>query len=396
MQLDDPVAAPCHPTPYGYYRTLQQGPALAWHPARQLWVASRAAVIRAVLDHPHCLVRPMAEPVPPAIAGSSAGEVFRRLVRMNDGAGHTAPKQALAQALAGVDLDRLAASTRACSTALTAAHGDRLPAAAALNHWVMALPIYAVGELLGAQAGQLAPLSAAVSDFVQGLSPRSDAAQLERANRAARKLLRCLRESTMSATQRDASLGGAIARAAALAGWTDGDAILANLLGLLAQTHDATAGLIGNAIVALLTHPDWQQRLRNDRQSSAAFMREVIRYDAPIQNTRRFIARDCQIDGVTLRAGEAILLLLGAAGRDEQEHLDGQHFMPGRAAGPLPGFGHGRHACPGQKIALSIAGAAIDSLLRLDLPLDDTLHWHYRPSVNARIPQFTQPQEERP
>ena len=53
-----------------------------------LWVASGAQLVEEVLSHPALRVRPLAEPVPAAIAGGSAGEVFGALVRMNDGARH--------------------------------------------------------------------------------------------------------------------------------------------------------------------------------------------------------------------------------------------------------------------------------------------------------------------
>jgi hypothetical protein len=71
---------------------------------RKLWIASSAASVKAVLGNPACHVRPPAEPVPAAIVGSAAGEVFGHLVRMNEGVRHDAPKLALQRFLAGVDL----------------------------------------------------------------------------------------------------------------------------------------------------------------------------------------------------------------------------------------------------------------------------------------------------
>ena len=64
-----------------------------------MWVACGAAAVRAVLTAPQCRVRPTAEPVPRALAGSPAGEIFGRLVRHNDGAGHQPLKQAMAATL---------------------------------------------------------------------------------------------------------------------------------------------------------------------------------------------------------------------------------------------------------------------------------------------------------
>jgi hypothetical protein len=74
---------------------------------------SSAASVKEVLGNPACRVRPVAEPVPAAIVGSPAGEVFGHLVRMNEGLRHDAPKLALQRFLAAVDLDRVQARTEA-------------------------------------------------------------------------------------------------------------------------------------------------------------------------------------------------------------------------------------------------------------------------------------------
>lgn len=383
----DPILAASHARPYPYYRQLQQGAALAWNAELGLWVASRDAVIRAVLAHPHSLVRPGAEPVPRAIAGSAAGAVYARLARMNDGAAHQRCGPPLRSALGGIDLAAARAATQGWAAVLARAHAgrDRLD----MNAWMVDLPTYVVADLLGFEAAQLPAVAAAVRDFVACLSPLSDAAQLRAASVAAADLQAALRRLPVDDGRHDDSLARRIRRQAAQAGWDDTDAILANLLGLLSQTHDATAGLIGNAIVALIEHPEWQQRLRAEPPLSADFVREVCRHDAPIQNTRRFMAQADEVAGVALRAGDSVLLLLGAAGRDAGVHARPDEFLPGRGPAPLAGFGHGRHACPGQALALAIAAAAVDSLLALRLPLSATaLGWRYRPSANARLPQF--------
>src|SRR4051812_12848621 len=101
-----------HPDPYPSYRQLLAGPALWFDPAAGLWVASRAAVVREVMDHPDCHVRPASAPVPPAIAGTSAGALFGALMRMNEGDAHLCPRRIAQPALATVDPALVAHSTR--------------------------------------------------------------------------------------------------------------------------------------------------------------------------------------------------------------------------------------------------------------------------------------------
>src|SRR5262245_35711036 len=81
----DPMHAVTHPDPYPYYADLVARCPLHRDDALGLWVASSAEAVMAVLTSERCRVRPPAEPVPAALAGSAAGDVFGRLVRMNDG-----------------------------------------------------------------------------------------------------------------------------------------------------------------------------------------------------------------------------------------------------------------------------------------------------------------------
>jgi len=99
----DPVAAVTHPDPYPYYADLTAARPLHRDEGLGLWVACSAATVTEVLTSPACLVRPPSEPVPRALVGSSAGSIFGRLVRMNEGAKHAALKPAVSAATAGIE-----------------------------------------------------------------------------------------------------------------------------------------------------------------------------------------------------------------------------------------------------------------------------------------------------
>jgi cytochrome P450 len=362
----NPLAAPSHADPYPYYRSLLAGPELLFEPSLNMWIASRASVIQEVMANPHCLVRPPAEAVPKAICGSSAGAVFGQLVRMNEGAAHASGRRAIVAALAGLDLHHVAGRCTHFAAALNTRHG------ADLTSWVFDLPTYAVADLLGFCEADLPQVAASMADFVRCLSPLSTPEQLASASKAAASML-----------ERFAVLKpGRLA----LDGLDDQDARRANLVGLLSQTHEATAGLIGNCIVALLTRPGMQERLRDDPLLVDAFVREVARFDPAVQNTRRFLAQPTCVAGVALQPGDTILLVLAAASHDGSIHPQADVFLLDRAQGQLPGFGHGRHACPGQALALTIATAAMQYLVATDL---DSISWSYAPSANARLPRFS-------
>jgi cytochrome P450 len=363
VEPSSPIAAASHSNPYPYYQRLQQGPALSFDPALGLWIASQAAVIEEIMANSDCQVRPLAEPVPKAIAGSSAGAVFARLMRMNEGAAHASARQVVGAALGGVDLHALAAR----SAMLASVHGAN--DSKALNHYVFSFPTLVVADMLGFRDDQLAQVTEATRCFVRCLSPLSAPDALRAASTAAQTLGAAFAQLAKDDVD---GLAKDIGQRAARAGWDDADAITANLVGLLSQTHEATAGLIGNCIVALLCEPARVQQLRTYPELIDAFVDERAHVDPPVQNTRRFVAAPTSIAGVQLTPGDAILLLLAVPGQGKN----------------LP-FGHGRHACPGQAIALTIATAAVAHLLALPAALNGaTLGWRYADSLNGRLPQF--------
>src|SRR5207245_9192578 len=121
----------------------------------------------------------------------------------------------------------------------------------------------------------------------------------------------------------------------------------------------------------------------------APLIQEVLRLDPPVQNTRRYLAADTEIAGQQMKAGDAILLLLAAANRDPVANPRPALCDLRRPGRTNFSFGRGLHTCPGATIAAGIAAAGLKKLLASEVAygqLVDTLH--YRPSVNARIPDW--------
>ncbi|AXF22920.1 cytochrome P450 [Burkholderia pyrrocinia] len=385
MNPTDPIAAVTHRDPYPYYAALVDRPSLAFDATLGLWVASRAAAVTAVLGHPACRVRPLDAPVPPALRGTTAGALFGELVRMNDGAlRHDVPKQALRTAFAPIDTAALRDRAAQLATRRLPAPGD----ADALNAWCMTVPVCAVADLLGFDETQLDDIAARVVDFVAALSPLSDAAALARASDGARQLLDRMTERVAQTHAHDGTLVAAVQQAARASGWQASGALVANLVGLLSQTCEATAAWLGNALAAWNGEAQ-AARVAPDDAALDAFVAEVGRFDSPVQNTRRFVAARTTIEGVPVEAGDAILVVLAAANRDPAVYRDPHRLMPGRALGPNFGFGTGPHGCPGERIARAVTAGAFGAWLRAGgWPPRDGLKWNYRASTNVRMPKF--------
>jgi cytochrome P450 len=129
--------------------------------------------------------------------------------------------------------------------------------------------------------------------------------------------------------------------------------------------HETTVNLLGHAIVALLTHPGQLGRVLSGDVSWADVIEETLRNQAPVPNLPlRFAVEDIDIgDGVTLRAGEAILACYGAAGRDPLVHgSDAGLFDATRAVKDHLAFGYGAHYCLGAPLARLEAAVALPAI----------------------------------
>lgn len=382
------VTAATHPAPYAYYAGLISGPPLFFDEELRLWVAARAKVVAEVLDNPHCRVRPALEQVPRALAGLPVGEIFGHLVRMNDGEKHAAPKIALRQALARMDPARVDACARNAVRVLS--ETCDLRSEEAFSTWAHSLPVYIVASLLGFNDAALPKIDTWMAAFVASLSPLSTGEQIAYGTEAAQALLERFAALATEEGAGKESLLGMVQQEAATVGWNNSPAILANCIGLLSQTYDATAGLIGNSIVALLTQPGLEGTVRDEPSAVAALVQEVSRFDPPVQNTRRFVVQSTAIAGIDLAPSDVILLSLAAASRDPHANARPDEFLLERPNRRVFAFGHGVHACPGQVLAASVATAGISELLQTGVALGGrAIHWSYRPSLNGRIPLFT-------
>ncbi|MET8828874.1 cytochrome P450 [Streptomyces sp. NPDC004610] len=165
--------------------------------------------------------------------------------------------------------------------------------------------------------------------------------------------------------------------------------VLATCVLLLNAGYETTVNLIGNAVLALLRHPDQYARLRADPVGTApAVVEEVLRYDAPVQMTTRVAREAGSIGGTELRPGDTVLLLLGAANRDPEVYPDPAVFDIGRTpAAPHLTFSAGPHFCLGAGLARLEAAIALELFAtRLDAPRLRPGELVYRPNLNLRGP----------
>ncbi|WP_275462934.1 cytochrome P450 family protein [Streptomyces noursei] len=133
---------------------------------------------------------------------------------------------------------------------------------------------------------------------------------------------------------------------------------------LLVAGNESTVNLIGNSVLALLRHPDQLAALRADPALLPGAIEEFLRYDGPINTaTFRSTAEPVTFSGVTIPAGELVVVSLLAANRDAGRFADPDRLDVTRPAGGHLGFGHGAHFCLGAPLARMEGEIALGRLL---------------------------------
>jgi cytochrome P450 len=328
--------------PYPAYALLAD--ADPWR-AADGWVVTREGDVRRALECPGLLVAP----VPGAAPGPAGGTVAwwqSRMARFSDGGPH-ARRRAGAEAIVA-RLDPAALERRART--LATAGLDTQVATGCTPADGMALarhaPVAAVAEELGLDPARAQEAASLTRTLTAALSPRLAAPSAPGDPDVAAGALGDLLED----------VAGPEAEA------------VAGAMGILVQAQDATAGLVGNALVA------WARLARGpgDRgwPEAAALVDDTIRRDPPVHWTRRTASAPTELAGRAVEAGEQVWLLLARAA----------------ATGPPPTFGSGPHACPGRPIAVALArgvlAAVADRGLAPSLPAPPG----YEARPNLRIP----------
>jgi cytochrome P450 len=166
------------------------------------------------------------------------------------------------------------------------------------------------------------------------------------------------------------------------------DELIAQTLLLYIAGHETTVNLVAGGTLALLRHPAQLARLREDPALIGNAVEEMLRYDSPVQATRRITLEQVSLSGVTIPAGSFVLASLGSANRDESYWgPDAAELRVDREnARQHVSFGAGPHHCLGASLARLEASIALAQLTARfpGLALDGDVTWNGR--INLRGP----------
>ncbi|MFI5807682.1 cytochrome P450 [Streptomyces sp. NPDC051561] len=156
---------------------------------------------------------------------------------------------------------------------------------------------------------------------------------------------------------------------------------------LIGAGFDTTANQLANSVLALLVdHPEQWRALVEDPSRIPLAVEELLRhvnlFATDTSGFPRVAAEDMEIGGVRIPAGDAVLLSLASANRDEAVFPDADRLDLARTPNPHISFGHGVHYCLGKQLGRMEMEIALEGLVRrfpdLRLAIDeDELPWHH-------------------
>jgi cytochrome P450 len=160
------------------------------------------------------------------------------------------------------------------------------------------------------------------------------------------------------------------------------DEVYDNVVLLYIAGHETTVNLIGNATFALLRNRPQLERLQQGTVEDAGAVEELLRYDSPVQFTRRILLEPVEIGGHAIDPGESVMVGLGAANHDPTKFgTDADELDLSRAnAREHVSFGNGVHHCLGAALARLEGQTVLGSMARRfpDIELGGEPSWNGR------------------
>jgi cytochrome P450 len=347
--------------PYPFFAQARAKGAVQWHEGMGMWLCfthkTSNAVLRArtlgriwtprwpeedlpafALIHVHSLL----ENEPPTHTR------LRRLIASAFGRGHVERLRPRITEMAGALADDLV--------------GDEVEL---ISQYAEPLPVQVIAELLGVPRVDwplLRPWSnAIVKMYEYAVTPSQRVA----AETASREFVEYLRELVVFRRTQpgDDLISSLIAETDGDGARLSEDELVTTCTLLLNAGHEATVNVVGNGVLALLRNPEQLARLRADPSLIPSAVEELIRYDSPLQLFERTALSDTVIGDVTVRAGQKVAALLGAAGRDPAVFDQPDVLDIGRVENPHLGFGAGIHFCVGAPLARVELQVSLQTLL---------------------------------
>ncbi|MEU3098366.1 cytochrome P450 [Streptomyces sp. NPDC006967] len=356
--------------PYGHLDALREHAPVHWSPLHHAWLVTGYDQVMRCLRDPAVSadrVRPLMDAVPQGARDDAerAFTILSRWMVFNDPPQHRRLRQVFQEAFAARAVARYRAFTEKATRAVLARKAVPGRTGDLLADVAKPLPALVFARWLGippTDGPSFWYWNTRVADLVLGT------AQEESEYRASLQALVSLEDYLGALVARRRAEPGDDLISQVLQEGRVGDSVsVEEFTGMLTQMAfaggETTSNLIANTVLALHTHPGRLAAVRAEPELAQTAVEETLRLDGPSKMSIRTAARDLDLDGHTLRAGDRIFLVTAAANRDPARFPDPGRFDVRRSGATHLGFGFGAHFCIGAALARLVAVTAVRTLV---------------------------------
>jgi len=370
--------------PYPSYAVMRREHPVCRVEPGGMWAISRHEDVRFVLMHPEVFSSSgFREAWEPAWVGYNP---LARSMLATDPPAHTRLRALVQQGFGPRAAARLEARVGELAEQLARSLEGELEA---VETMCAPLPAFVIGSLLGLDARLHAEFQRWADDILSITPEPPSEAHAERVKGSIAELSGYLREvvadrrrqptdDTVTDLIRAEVEGQALSTAEIV------DFLVLLLLGGL----ETTTHLMGNALRLWSEQPELLDAVRAEPGCLGDFIDELLRYDGAAHSLPRLTTRDVELHGVTIPEGSLVMVLLGAANRDERVYAEPDRFDIGRRARGGLAFGRGLHFCLGAGLARMEVRAALaavaQQVVRIE-PCDEPIEYNRTLTVRGPV-----------
>lgn len=356
------------PAPHVTFHRMRRDDPVYWHPTFQMWFLTRFDDIAAMACDPRCTAtreRRDAAQVPATLRPQVVmiEEFLARWLSLNDPPAHTRLRRAAAALFTPQALSHLRALVaQTVKQCLDRVYGQE--AFDVMSALAFPLARTVLCYLLQIPVADLPLLKAWLKDAMALVSARQATAQaVAISSQGIEGLTAYFRRVAHQRTRDSAGRWSVLAGCEPHQTGLDIQEKISLAAVLLTGGYETVAYQLGNAVLALLEHPEEARKLRQQPELIRLASEEFVRYEGAVGSLMRRVRQDMDCHGVLIPANAIVLGLLHAGNRDPGHFAEPDRLLVDRQPNRHLGFGSGVHTCLGAMLARTQIHVAVSALL---------------------------------